>query len=71
MVSLVRRNCPRDAGCGPRGMCAVPNDPSSATRPTRAFDCNLDAMAGFAAAHCWAAFHLHSLAKHMMNMATD
>ena len=27
------------------------NDPSSATRPTRAFDCNLDAMAGFAAAH--------------------
>jgi hypothetical protein len=23
-----------------------PNDPSSATRPTRAFDCNLDAMAG-------------------------
>ena len=28
-----------------------PNDPSSATRPTRAFDCNLDAMAGFAAAH--------------------
>ena len=28
-----------------------PNDPSSATRPTRAHDCNLDAMAGFAAAH--------------------
>src|SRR5438477_9562393 len=28
-----------------------PNDPSSATRPTRAFACNLDAMAGFAAAH--------------------
>ena len=28
-----------------------PNDPSSATRPTRALDCNLDAMAGFAAAH--------------------
>jgi hypothetical protein len=28
-----------------------PNDPSSATRPTRACDCNLDAMAGFAAAH--------------------
>ena len=28
-----------------------PNDPSSATRPTRASDCNLDAMAGFAAAH--------------------
>ncbi len=27
-----------------------PNDPSSATRPTRAHDCNLDAMAGFAAA---------------------
>ena len=27
------------------------NDPSSATRPTRAFDGNLDAMAGFAAAH--------------------
>ncbi|MEA2601004.1 MAG: hypothetical protein QOF89_1996 [Acidobacteriota bacterium] len=27
------------------------NDPSSVTRPTRAFDCNLDAMAGFAAAH--------------------
>jgi len=26
------------------------NDPSSATRPTRAHDCNLDAMAGFAAA---------------------
>src|SRR6266567_2059391 len=25
--------------------------PSSATRPTRALDCNLDAMAGFAAAH--------------------
>src|SRR5207253_9779505 len=23
-----------------------PNDPSSATRPTRAFDCNRDAMAG-------------------------
>jgi hypothetical protein len=29
----------------------TPNDSSSATRPTRAFDCNLDAMAGFAAAH--------------------
>ena len=28
-----------------------PNDPSSATRPTKAFACNLDAMAGFAAAH--------------------
>ncbi len=27
------------------------NDPSSATRPTRALDCNLDAMAGLAAAH--------------------
>ena len=27
-----------------------PNDPSSATRPTRAFDCNRNAMAGFAAA---------------------
>ena len=27
------------------------NDPSSATRPTRAFDCNRDAMAGFAGAH--------------------
>jgi len=34
---------------GPRGK--RPNDPSSATRPTRAFDCNLDAMAEFAAAH--------------------
>ena len=29
----------------------TPNDPSSATRPTRAHDCNRDAMAGFAAAH--------------------
>ena len=29
----------------------TPNVPSSATRPTRALDCNLDAMAGFAAAH--------------------
>jgi len=29
----------------------TPNDPSSATRPTKAHDCNLDAMAGFAAAH--------------------
>ena len=29
----------------------MPNDPSSATRPTRRVDCNLDAMAGFAAAH--------------------
>ena len=28
-----------------------PNDPSSATRPTRAHDCNREAMAGFAAAH--------------------
>jgi hypothetical protein len=28
-----------------------PNDPSSATRPASASDCNLDAMAGFAAAH--------------------
>ncbi len=27
------------------------NDSSSATRPTRAFDCNRDAMAGFAAAY--------------------
>ena len=27
-----------------------PNDPSSATRPTRASDCNQSAMAGFAAA---------------------
>src|SRR6266487_3541031 len=31
-----------------------PNDPSSATRPTRGHDCNRDAMAGFAAAHGWA-----------------
>ena len=30
---------------------AQPNDPSSATRPTKRVDCNLDAMAGFAAAH--------------------
>ena len=37
--------CPYDGGD------VRPNDPSSATRPTRAFDCNLDAMAGFAAAH--------------------
>ena len=29
----------------------MPNDPSSATRPTRASDCNREAMAGFAAAH--------------------
>jgi hypothetical protein len=28
-----------------------PNDPSSATRPAGRNDCNLDAMAGFAAAH--------------------
>ena len=28
-----------------------PNDPSSATRPTRASDCNREVMAGFAAAH--------------------
>src|SRR5437667_259212 len=28
-----------------------PNDPSSATRPTGRLNCNLDAMAGFAAAH--------------------
>jgi len=27
------------------------NDPSSATRPAGRVDCNLDAMAGFAAAH--------------------
>ena len=32
-------------------MAKTPNDPSSATRPARALDCNLDAMAGFAAAH--------------------
>ena len=30
---------------------APPNDPSSATRPTRALDCNRDARAEFAAAH--------------------
>ena len=30
---------------------APPNDPSSATRPTRASACNRDGMAGFAAAH--------------------
>ena len=30
---------------------AQPNDSSSTTRPTRALDCNRDAMAGFAAAH--------------------
>ena len=29
----------------------TPNDPSSATRPARASDCNREAMAGFAAAH--------------------
>jgi len=29
----------------------TPNDPSSATRPTRGYDCNRSAMAGFAAAH--------------------
>ena len=29
----------------------TPNDSSSATRPTGGVDCNLDAMAGFAAAH--------------------
>ena len=32
------------------GVRTPPNDPSSATRPTRASDCNRDAMAGFAAA---------------------
>ena len=39
--------------CGVMVRCdaATPNDPSSATRPTRASACNLDAMAGFAAAH--------------------
>ena len=34
-----------------------PNDPI-ATRPARAFDCNLDAMAGFAAAHVGPPGHL-------------
>jgi hypothetical protein len=38
---------PKYAKSDPHGS----NDPSSATRPRRAFDCNLDAMAGFAAAH--------------------
>ena len=33
------------------GRAAVPNDPSSATQPTRTCDCNREAMAGFAAAH--------------------
>lgn len=33
------------------GVFLMPNDPSSATRPTKAFDCNRDATAGFAAAH--------------------
>src|SRR5438128_4301702 len=33
------------------GLLKTPNDPSSATRPARALDCNLDARAGFAAAH--------------------
>src|SRR6266496_3207146 len=41
-VRVLDRSC-----CDGPGM---PNDPSSATRPTRALDCNLDAMAGFAAA---------------------
>ena len=30
---------------------STPNDPSSATRPTRGYDCNREVMAGFAAAH--------------------
>ena len=44
--------------CGVMVRCdsVPPNDPSSATRPARAFDCNLDAMAGFAATHGQAAW---------------
>ena len=33
------------------GVVEWPNDPSSATRPTRALACNREPMAGFAAAH--------------------
>src|SRR5258708_1136255 len=43
--------CVQDDRAWPRLLVVRSNDPSSATRPTRAFDCNLDAMAGFAAAH--------------------
>src|SRR5207249_1808287 len=35
---------------GGRARVMSPNEPSSATRPTKAFDCNLNAMAGFAGA---------------------
>ena len=36
---------------GIRDVRHTPNDPSSATRPTRGYACNQSAMAGFAAAH--------------------
>ena len=47
------RSLPQSNLCSAINACGVktPNDPSSATRPARALDCNLDAMAGFAAAH--------------------
>ena len=38
-------------GCWGIKACLAAYDPSAATRPTRAHDCNRDAMAGFAAAH--------------------
>ncbi len=40
---MIREIADRDYG---QACSALPNDPSSATRPTRAFACNLDAMAG-------------------------
>jgi hypothetical protein len=39
------------SGSASRSQRGRANDPSSATRPKRALECNVDVMAGFAAAH--------------------
>ena len=44
----------------------MPNDPSSATRPTRALDCNLDALAGRCSASLGGAVEFVEVAKVMV-----
>jgi len=52
MVRAAAGNCDaEESEQKPEAHGVATNDPSSATRPTKAFDSNLDAMAGLAAAH--------------------
>ena len=51
LLQKLRRTLGFESSGSPYRDAMKPNDPSSATRPTRRVDCNQSVMAGFAAAH--------------------